>query len=49
MIAIGFTVLLVLLVALLVRLIASAPLLATLAICFDNSADEWRKSNSPRP
>lgn len=49
MIATGFTVLLLLLVALLARLIASAPLLATLATCFRNSADQWRESNPPRP
>lgn len=47
MIAVAIVGLMALLAALLVRRIASAPLLATLAICFDNSADDWRQSNRP--
>ena len=47
MVALGFTALLVLLVALLIRLIAAAPLLATLVTCFDNEASNRRPQGAP--
>lgn len=47
MVALGFTALLILLILLLVRLIAAAPLLATLAICFANEASNRRPPSAP--